>query len=116
MACAERRLGRSAHPFLIQTLMRCVLSLDVRPLPGVSPIEPAPPPSKNVDALTCPGHGPGVFGDDAPVCVPIDDITELCRSDHLAAFGAGGPHCQNASVLLRKPVTVLRFCFCSPCP
>src|SRR3546814_5193212 len=81
MACAERRLGRSAHPFLIQTLMRCVLSLDVRPLPGVSPIEPAHPPFKNVDALTCPGHGHGVFGDEGPGCVPIVDINEICRSE-----------------------------------
>src|SRR3546814_3614340 len=76
MACAERRLGHSAHPFLIQTLMRCVLSLDVRPLPGVSPIEPAHPPFKNVDALTCPGHGHGVFGDAGLGCVPIVDINE----------------------------------------
>src|SRR3546814_5590064 len=80
MACAERRLGRSAHPFLIQTLMRCVLSLDVRPLPGVSPIEPAHPPFKNVDALTCPGHGHGVFGDEGPGCVRSEENTSELQS------------------------------------
>src|SRR3546814_5765511 len=109
MACAERRLGRSAHPFLIQTLMRCVLSLDVRPLPGVSPIEPAHPPFKNVDALTCPGHGHGVFGDEGPGCVPIVDINEICRSDQIAAFGEGGPHCQNACGVRRKIGAVCRY-------
>src|SRR3546814_9905131 len=109
MACAERRLGRSAHPFLIQTLMRCVLSLDVRPLPGVSPIEPAHPPFKNVDALTCPGHGHGVFGDEGPGCVPIVDINEICRSDQIAAFGEGGPYCQNACGVRRKIGAVCRY-------
>src|SRR3546814_7636633 len=115
MACAERRLGRSAHPFLIQTLMRCVLSLDVRPLPGVSPIEPAHPPFKNVDALTCPGHGHGVFGDEGPGCVPIVDINEICRSDQIAAFGEGGPHCQNACGVRRKIGAVCRYGCCALC-
>src|SRR3546814_2590989 len=110
MACAERRLGRSAHPFLIQTLMRCVLSLDVRPLPGVSPIEPAHPPFKNVDALTCPGHGHGVFGDEGPGCVPIVDINEICRSDQIAAFGEGRSeeHTSELQSLMRTSYAV--FC------
>src|SRR3546814_6550951 len=95
--------------------MRCVLSLDVRPLPGVSPIEPAHPPFKNVDALTCPGHGHWVFGDEGPGCVPIVDINEICRSDQIAAFGEGGPHCQNACGVRRKIGAVCRYGCCALC-
>src|SRR3546814_9202619 len=69
----------------------------------------------HVGALTCPGHGHGVFGDEGPGCVPIVDINEICRSDQIAAFGEGGPHCQNPCGVRRKIGAVCRYGCCEHC-
>src|SRR3546814_10671693 len=95
--------------------MGCVLSFYVRPWAGVAPIEPSHPPFKNVDALTCPGHGHGVLGDEGPGCVPIVDINEICRSDQIDAFGEGVPHCQNSCGVRRKIGAVCRYGCCAAC-
>src|SRR3546814_7902861 len=47
--------------------------------------------------------------DEGPGCVPIVDINEICRSDQIAAFGEGGPHCQNACGVRRKIGAVCRY-------
>src|SRR3546814_7965355 len=53
--------------------------------------------------------------DEGPGCVPIVGINEICRSDQIAAFGEGGPHCQNACGVRRKIGAVCRYGCCALC-
>src|SRR3546814_79002 len=43
------------------------------------------------------------------------DTKGLCRSDQIAAFGEGGPHCQNACGVRRKIGAVCRYGCCALC-